>query len=228
MKSVLKNLKSAVLCGTVRHETAAKPSFLSSLAARSLGGGALAAGLAATTASATVVNYTDKAAWLSAAGSITTIGGPNIPYGDLDYDQLGVTSFGFYGLPIPYELEEIWGAPPGTIGFASVGNSAYFHFSSPYATALAVEFAFVQSVSVTISYGSSYVGQVIWPGLPVGDYTPRFFGLTSTAPFSNLTISNGNGTTISYGTTVMFSQIPAPSGVALLALAPIASRRRRR
>lgn len=179
--------------------------------------------------SAEVVNYTDKAAWLGAAGPITTIGVPNVPLGIPDnyYLPLGLnmSGTGMSGGAIPNEFAGPWGVPLGTTVFGGPTHQMW-QFSSPYATSFAMEWLFFVPVTAHVYYGLTWLGSVNWPANPQGDFSTRFYGLTSTTPFTRISIS-GSSSFPSYGKTVMFSQIPAPGALALLALAPLASRRRR-
>ena len=190
----------------------------------------VATALAASSASAEVVNYTDKAAWLGAAGAITTIGVPNVPAGVLNntYLPLGLnlSGTGISGGAIPNEFADIWGVPQGTNVF--IGSaSGMWQFSAPFATSFAMEWLFWVPMTAHVYYGLTWLGSVSWPADPQGDYSPKFWGLTSSTPFTRVVISGGTPFP-AYGKTVMFSQIPAPGALALLALAPLASRRRRR
>jgi hypothetical protein len=69
------------------------------------------------------------------------------------------------------------------------------------------------------------VGSLFWDPASAFPGPPRFYGFTSTLPFNHVVLV---GTHLSFGRSVMFTQIPAPGAVALFALAPLASTRRRR
>jgi hypothetical protein len=107
--------------------------------------------------------------------------------------------------------------------------SRSFVFSQPIATAFAIDWLFRPEqdiLGVDVYFGSTLVGSMSWEP-PTSDFAgpPRFYGFTSTLPFNHVVLV---GTHLSFGRSVMFTQIPAPGAVALFALAPLASTRRRR
>ncbi len=79
--------------------------------------------------------------------------------------------------------------------------------------------------TISIRFHLNFLGSVSWLGAENGDYSTHFFGLISTEPFTRVSFYSN---TIFWAREVMFTQIPTPSAVALLVLAPLASRRRRR
>jgi hypothetical protein len=107
--------------------------------------------------------------------------------------------------------------------------SRTFQFSQPIATAFAIDWLFRPEqniLGVDVYFGSTHVGSLFWEP-PTSDFVgpPRFYGFTSTLPFSRVVLV---GTHVSFGRSVMFTQIPAPGAMALFALAPLAATRRRR
>lgn len=204
------------------------PSSLAALVAASAAASALA-----TAANAALTSYADEASWRAAAGAVTTVAAPNIPSGGLYLPQLGLDADGVGGVPIPSILVDPWGLPAGTNVLQAGQNgdvwSRPFNFSQPIVTAFAIDWLFrpefVQSLGVDVYFGSTLVGSMAWEPASAFPGPPRFYGFTSTLPFSRVVLV---GTHMSWGRAVMFTQIPAPGAVALLALAPLASTRRRR
>ena len=203
------------------------PSSLAALVAVSAVASALA-----TAANAALTNYADEASWRAAAGAVTTVAAPNIPSGQLYLPELGIGS-SIVGTPIPSFLVDPWGLPAGTnvlrAGVDFQVWSRSFVFSQPIATAFAIDWLFRPEqdiLGVDVYFGSTLVGSMSWEP-PTSDFAgpPRFYGFTSTLPFNHVVLV---GTHVSFGRAVMFTQIPAPGAVALFALAPLASTRRRR
>jgi hypothetical protein len=188
----------------------------------------------ATAANAALTNYADEASWRAAAGAVTTVAAPNInlPTGSLYLPELGLDASIGVG-PIPSFLVDPWGLPAGTnvLGAGVNGHvwSRSFIFSQPIATAFAIDWLFrpefVQALGVSAYFGSTHVGSLFWDPASAFPGPTRFYGFTSTLPFSRVVLV---GTHVSFGRSVMFTQIPAPGAVALFALAPLASTRRRR
>ena len=202
------------------------PSSLAALVAASAAASALA-----TAANAALTSYADEASWRAAAGAVTTVAAPNIPSGGLYLPQLGLDA-AVVGTPIPSFLVDPWGLPAGTNVLQAGQNgqvwSRTFNFSQPIATAFAIDWLFRPEqdiLGVSAYFGSTHVGSLFWEPASAFPGPPRFYGFTSTLPFSRVVLV---GTQISWGRAVMFTQIPAPGAVALLALAPLASTRRRR
>jgi hypothetical protein len=204
------------------------PSSLAALVAVSAVASALA-----TAANAALTNYADEASWRAAAGAVTTVAAPNIPSGGLYLPQLGLDA-AVVGTPIPSFLVDPWGLPAGTnVLRAGVDGQVWsrsFVFSQPIATAFAIDWLFrpefVQALGVDVYFGSTLVGSMSWePPASAFPGPTRFYGFTSTLPFSRVVLV---GTHVSFGRSVMFTQIPAPGAVALFALAPLVARRRRR
>jgi len=202
------------------------PSSLAALVAVSAVASALA-----TAANAALTNYADEASWRAAAGAVTTVAAPNIPAGPLYLPQLGLDASVGAG-PIPSFLIDPWGLPAGTNVFGTGVDgqpwSRSFNFTQPIATAFAIDWLFrpeAHILGASAYFGSTHVGSVFWE--PASDFPgpTRFYGFTSTLPFSRVVLV---GTHISFGRAVMFTQIPAPGAVALFALAPLVARRRRR
>jgi hypothetical protein len=204
------------------------PSSLAALVAVSAVASALA-----TAANAALTNYADEASWRAAAGAVTTVAAPNInlPTGGLYLPELGFgAEVGV--LPIPSFLVDPWGLPAGTnvLGAGVDGQvwSRSFVFSQPIATAFAIDWLFrpeADILGVSAYFGSTHVGSLFWEPASAFPGPTRFYGFTSTLPFSRVVLV---GTHVSFGRSVMFTQIPAPGAVALLALAPLAAVRRRR
>ncbi len=194
-------------------------------------GCALAACVIATTtvtAQGALVVYHDRAAWESAAGAITSIGVPNVPSGTLlyHYAPLGVTHFSLNGYDIPAPFADVWGVPTGTNVYWGAGTTyPHISFASPTVTAIALDWLSIPQANLGIYMGGIAIDGVSVPPMPTGDYSTRFIGLISTMPFNDFKIYSNSTFWVRE---VMFSQIPAPSVAALLALAPLASRRRRR
>jgi hypothetical protein len=187
----------------------------------------------ASAADAALTSYADEASWRAAAGAVTTVAAPNIPSGVLYLPQLGIVADGVYGGPIPSFLVDPWGLPAGTnvlgAGVDFQVWSRSFVFSQPIATAFAIDWLFRPEqniLGVDVYFGSTLVGSMSWEP-PTSDFAgpPRFYGFTSTLPFNHVVLV---GTHVSFGRAVMFTQIPAPGAMALFALAPLASTRRRR
>ena len=203
------------------------PSSLAALVAASAAASALA-----TAANAALTSYADEASWRAAAGAVTTVAAPNIPSGGLYLPQLGLDA-AVVGTPIPSILVDPWGLPAGTNVLQAGQNgqvwSRTFNFSQPIATAFAIDWLFRPEqdiLGVDVYFGSTLVGSMPWePPTSAFPGPPRFYGFTSTLPFNQVVLV---GTHMSWGRAVMFTQIPAPGAVALLALAPLASTRRRR
>ena len=188
----------------------------------------------ASAADAALTNYADEASWRAAAGAVTTVAAPNIPSGVLYLPQLGIVADGVYGGPIPSFLVDPWGLPAGTnvlgAGVDFQVWSRTFQFSQPIATAFAIDWLFNESFwpgqyNARFYYGGTLIGTVNLEGSDGIPGPTRFYGFTSTLPFSRVVLS---GISVSYGRAVMFTQIPAPGAVALFALAPLAAIRRRR
>jgi hypothetical protein len=198
------------------------------------------AGLVATIAcapqaSAALTSYADEASWRAAAGAVTTVAAPNInlPTGSLYLPELGLDA-AIGVLPIPSFLVDPWGLPAGTnvLGAGSISTpwSRSLNFSQPIATAFAIDWLFNESFwpgqyNARFYYGGTLIGTVNLEGSDGIPGPTRFYGFTSTLPFSRVVLS---GISVSYGRAVMFTQIPAPGAVALLALAPLVAQRRRR
>ena len=186
----------------------------------------------ASAADAALTNYADEASWRAAAGAVTTVAAPNIPSGLLYLPQLGLSADPV-GTPIPSFLVDPWGLPAGTnvlrAGVDFQVWSRSFVFTQPIATAFAIDWLFRPEqdiLGVDVYFGSTLVGSMSWEP-PTSDFAgpPRFYGFTSTLPFNHVVLV---GTHVSFGRAVMFTQIPAPGAMALLALAPLAAIRRRR
>lgn len=194
-------------------------------------GCALAACVIATTtvtAPGALVWYHSRTAWESAAGAITSIGVPNVPSGGLSnyYQPLGVMHFSPDGADIPAPFADIWGVPLGTNVYWADGDfSPHISFAPPGVTAMALDYLSIPQANFACTFGPTVLGGILMPPMPTGDYFPRFLGVISTTPFNHFIMSSNSTFWIRE---VMFSQIPAPSVAVLLALAPLASRRRRR
>lgn len=196
---------------------------------------ALASGVAAlcaaTPAAAALTHYADEASWRAAAGATTTIAVPNIPQGAINMQQLGLSSAGAGGIPIPPFLVDPWNLPAGTTIMAAGGGGVWsvpWDFTQPI-TAFAIDWLFNPGSSgwlgASAYLGTTHVGSVFWQPATQIPGPPKFYGFTSSLPFNRVVIT---AAATSWGRAVMFSQIPSPGAVALLALAPLATRRRRR
>ena len=193
----------------------------------------VAAWYAAAPASAALTHYADEASWRAAAGATTTIGVPNIPQGAINMQQLGLSSAGASGGPIPAFLVGPWNLPAGTT-IMSAGESGTWSrswtFTQPTVTAFAIDWLFNPGIQpgflgASAYLGTTHVGSVFWQPASQIPGPPVFYGFTSSLPFNRVVIS---AALPSWGRAVMFSQIPSPGAIALLALAPLATRRRRR
>ncbi|MCX5652077.1 MAG: hypothetical protein NTU45_11905 [Planctomycetota bacterium] len=188
---------------------------------------------AAMPAAAALTHYANEASWRAAAGATTTIGVPNIPQGAINMQQLGLSGAGAAGVPIPSFLAGAWSLPAGTtIMQVGVGGtwSTEWTFTQPTVTAFAIDWLFNPGIQTgvlgaDVYLGTTHVGSVGWQPASQIPGPPRFYGFTSSLPFNRVVITAQGQ---SWGRAVMFSQIPAPSALALLALAPLATRRRRR
>ena len=188
---------------------------------------------AAMPAAAALTHYANEASWRAAVGATTTIGVPNIPQGAINMQQLGLSGAGAAGVPIPSFLAGAWSLPAGTtIMQVGVGGtwSTEWTFTQPTVTAFAIDWLFNPGIQTgvlgaDVYLGTTHVGSVGWQPTSQIPGPPRFYGFTSSLPFNRVVITAQGQ---SWGRAVMFSQIPAPSALALLALAPLATRRRRR
>ena len=194
----------------------------------------VAALCAATPAAAALTHYADEASWHAAAGATTTIAVPNIPQGVTSIPQLGLSGAGAGGVPIPPFLVGPWNLPAGTtIWQAGINGvwSSEWTFTQPIVTAFAIDWLFQPGSSgwlgADVYLGSTHVGSVSGAWQPATQIPgpPVFYGFTSSQPFNRVVITAAGD---SWGRAVMFSQLPSPGAVALLALAPLATRRRRR
>jgi hypothetical protein len=193
----------------------------------------LAAWCAGTPAAAALTHYDDESSWRAAAGATTTIGAPNIPQGAIEMPQLGLSGAGAGGVPIPSFLVGPWNLPAGTtIMQVGVGGtwSDEWTFTQPTVTAFAVDWLFNPGIQpgflgASAYLGTTHVGSVFWQPASQIPGPPVFYGFTSSLPFNRVVITAAGQ---SWGRAVMFSQIPAPGTLALLALAPLATRGRRR
>ena len=192
----------------------------------------IAALCTATPAAAALTHYANEASWRAAAGATTTIAVPNIPQGAINMQQLGLSSAGAAGVSIPPFLVGPWNLPAGTT-IMQVGTSGVWsvpwNFTQPI-TAFAIDWLFNPGIQTgvlgaDVYLGTTHVGSVGWQPASQIPGPPRFYGFTSSLPFNRVVITAQGQ---SWGRAVMFSQIPAPSALALLALAPLATRRRRR
>ena len=157
------------------------------------------AGIAATIAcapqaSAALTSYADEASWRAAAGAVTTVAAPNIPSGGLYLPQLGLDA-AVATFPIPAFLIEPWDLPAGTnvmgIGGWDGGWSSDFVFAEPIATSFAIDWLFNESFwpgqySARFYRGSTLVGTVNLEGSDGIPGPTRFYGFTSTLPFSRV------------------------------------------
>jgi hypothetical protein len=196
---------------------------------------AIAAWCAASPATAALTHYADEASWRAAAGATNTIGVPNIPQGAINMPQLGLSGAGAVGFSIPTFLAGPWDLAPGTTVMTAGGSGTWsreWTFTQPTVTAFAIDWLFNPSIQpgvlgADVYLGTTHVGSVSGAWQPASQIPgpPRFYGFTSSLPFNRVVIvAQGQ----SWGRAVMFSQIPAPGTLALLALAPLATRGRRR
>jgi hypothetical protein len=188
---------------------------------------------AATPAAAALTHYADEASWRAAAGATTTIGVPNIPQGAINMQQLGLSGAGASGGPIPPFLVSPWNLPAGTSIMGAGGNDTWsrsWTFTQPTVTAFAIDWLFNPYIQpgflgASAYLGTTHVGSVFWQPASQIPGPPVFYGFTSSLPFNRVVITAQGD---SWGRAVMFSQIPAPGTLAILALAPLATRGRRR
>jgi hypothetical protein len=197
----------------------------------------LASGIAAlctaTPAAAALTHYANEASWRAAAGATTTIAVPNIPQGVTSIPQLGLSGAGAGGVPIPPFLVGPWNLPAGTtIWQAGINEvwSSEWTFTQPIVTAFALDWLFNPSIQpgflgASVYLGTTHVGSVFWQPASQIPGPPVFYGFTSSLPFNRVVITAAGQ---SWGRAVMFSQIPAPGAIAVLGLAALATRRRRR
>jgi len=187
----------------------------------------------ATPAAAALTHYANEASWRAAAGATTTIAVPNIPQGVTSIPQLGLSGAGAGGVPIPPFLVGPWNLPAGTtIWQAGINQdwSSQWKFTQPIVTAFALDWLFNPYIQpgflgASVYLGTTHVGSVFWQPATQIPGPPVFYGFTSSQPFNRVVIT-AVGT--SWGRAVMFSQIPAPGAIAVLGLAALATRRRRR
>jgi hypothetical protein len=187
----------------------------------------------ATPAAAALTHYANEASWRAAAGATTTIAVPNIPQGVTSIPQLGLSGAGAGGVPIPPFLVGPWNLPAGTtIWQAGINEvwSSEWTFTQPIVTAFALDWLFNPYIQpgflgASVYLGTTHVGSVFWQPATQIPGPPVFYGFTSSQPFNRVVITAA-GT--SWGRAVMFSQIPAPGAIAVLGLAALATRRRRR
>ena len=185
--------------------------------------------------SAEIVQYSDRAAWEAVTGAVTTIGIPDIPQTSFGFGghfaPMGVTNLTMDGVALDAVQADFWGLPTGTVAFyaGSSQMSNTVQFAAPIRS-VALDFRLFAGYYFYLRLGSQLVGQGFFIPTPDPTYQPEFFGLTSTASFDQISIhtsSFGFG----YGRGISFETIipaPAAGAVALLALAPLASTRRRR
>jgi hypothetical protein len=193
----------------------------------------IAALCTATPAAAALTHYANEASWRAAAGATTTIAVPNIPQGAINMQQLGLSGAGASGGPIPPFLVGPWNLPAGTSIMGAGGNGTWsrsWTFTQPIVTAFAIDWLFNPYIQpgflgASAYLGTTHVGSVFWQPASQIPGPPVFYGFTSSLPFNRVVITAQGD---SWGRAVMFSQIPSPGALALLALAPLATRRRRR
>jgi hypothetical protein len=193
----------------------------------------IAALCAATPAAAALTHYADEVSWRAAAGATTTIAVPNIPQGVTSIPQLGLSGAGAGGVSIPPFLVGPWNLPAGTTIWQAGINSTWsseWTFTQPIVTAFALDWLFNPYIQpgflgASVYLGTTHVGSVFWEPASQIPGPPVFYGFTSSLPFNRVVITAQGQ---SWGRAVMFSQIPSPGALALLALAPLATRRRRR
>jgi uncharacterized protein (TIGR03382 family) len=190
---------------------------------------------AATPAAAALTHYANEASWRAAAGATTTIAVPNIPQGAINMQQLGLSGAGASGGPIPPFLVGPWNLPAGTTIMGAGGNGIWsrsWTFTQPTVTAFAIDWLFQPGIQpgvlgADVYLGTTHVGSVSGAWQPASQIPgpPVFYGFTSSLPFNRVVITAAGD---SWGRAVMFSQIPAPGAIAVLGLAALATRRRRR
>ena len=182
---------------------------------------------------ASLVLYTDRAAWEAAAGQVSTIGVPDIvpqsqsnQYGSLGID-LGPARL--WGSPVPRHWAEDWGLPEGTTVFKGLlgANMSSMYFTHEV-TAFSIDWLFFQPQQLWVGMGQVVSGSITLPEDVPGVYVPTFYGIISTVPFRNLTIYPWCDQISCWGTSISFTTAPSPGAVALLGIAPLAFGRRRR
>ena len=204
------------------------------LAALAVAASCLGAWCAAAPAGAALTFYQDEASWRAAAGATTTIGVPNVPQGEIYNPQLGLVGSGCIGWTVPSYLVAPWGVSPDTnimwTGQSGVWTNAWT-FNQPTVTAFAIDWLFLPASSgflgADVYLGGTHVGSVSGAWQPATEVPgpTRFYGFTSSQPFNQVRVTAVGP---SWGRAVMFSQIPAPGALAVLVLAPLATRGRRR
>lgn len=189
----------------------------------------------ASVANASLVLYTDRAAWEAAAGEVSTVGVPNIQPGQQrqQYISLGIDlgPAALFSSPVPSHWAESWGLSEGTTVFMGGSGSLFssMYFSHPV-TAFSFDWLFFQPQQLWVGVGQAVSGSITLPEDVPGVYIPTFYGIISTVPFRNLTIYPWCDQAICWGTSISFTAAPTPTpgAVALLGIAPLAFGRRRR
>ena len=181
---------------------------------------------------ASLVLYTDRAAWEAAAGQVSTIGVPDIvPESQLgQYASLGIDlGAALWGSPVPRHWAEDWGLAEGTTVFKGLlgANMSSMYFSHPV-TAFSFDWLFFQPQQLWVGVGQVVSGSITLPEDVPFVYVPTFYGIISTVPFRNLTIYPWCDQISCWGTSISFTAAPSPGAVALLGIAPLAFGRRRR
>jgi hypothetical protein len=211
-----------------------------------------AAALLGSHASAALVGHYDAASWHAAAGTVTTVDTSMAPLGPLPsppsqqpWAPLGVQLWGgFVGVTAgsqigDYEtaatLDEVWGVAPSTVVLKRVPDNFMVFFDQP-TKAFSLEIGNVGGIGFSVVFAGGGSETIFLPDWPI-DYVldPVFYGVTSDREIINIGVLVGDSwpgsNTTSYTKSFAWgTPIPAPAvgALALLALAPLASTRRRR
>lgn len=210
-----------------------------------------AAALLGSHASAALVGHYDAASWHAAAGTVTTVDTSTLPLGVLPQNpqpwaHLGfrLGSVAFAGVTAgsqigDYEtaatLDEVWGVAPSTVVLKRVPDNFMVFFDQP-TKAFSLEIGNLGGIGFRVVFAGGGEETIFLGDMPF-DYVldPVFYGVTSDREIINIGVLVGDpwpgGDTTSYTKSFAWgTPIPAPAAgaVALLALAPLASTRRRR
>jgi hypothetical protein len=179
-----------------------------------------------TSAHASIVTYTNQAAWEKAAGSSTYVGFNEYPGATIITDQ-----YAALGVTFTDGDDSIWSVSPGLFpvdGVGLIGDFGGFGFHKPItavfdAPRFAVAAHFAGGSFFQLYLGNQFVGQT---GYFTPAFTGPFAGITSTVPFDRVVLDNDS--TIGIDSLFFGSAVPGPGGFGVLALASMCLRGRRR